>query len=83
MAGHEAGKKEACSHTYPKKPVFSGYMESKVYVSGFEGGVYVLDDFVDHRFCVWVARGSYVWFNAFIEQTNGASGTRYSMTCSG
>lgn len=33
--------------------------------------------------CTAAARGSYVWFNAFIEQTNGASGTRYSMTCSG
>lgn len=31
-------------------------MESIVFVSGFEGGVYVLDDFLDHGLCVWVVR---------------------------
>jgi len=43
MAGHKAGK-----DAYPKKPVCSVYMESVVFVPGFEEGVYVLDDFVDH-----------------------------------
>lgn len=27
-----------------------------MFVPGFEGGVYVLDDFVDHRLRVWVVR---------------------------
>ncbi len=36
--------------------VCSVYMESLVFVPGFEGGVYVLDDFVDHGLCVWVVR---------------------------
>lgn len=84
MADHEAGK-GACTYTYPEKPVCSVYMESVVFVPGFEEGVYVFDDFVDHGLCLGftaAARGSFVWFIAFIEQTNGASGTRYSMTCS-
>lgn len=25
-----------------------------MFIPGFEGGVYVLDDFVDHGLCVWV-----------------------------
>jgi len=70
-----------------RKWVRSVYMESLVFVSGFEGGVYVLEDFVDHRLWVWVVRllhgDLFFWFSAFIEQANGASRTRYSMNCSG
>ncbi len=29
-----------------------------MFVSGFEGGVYVLEDFVDHGLCVCVHRAS-------------------------
>lgn len=27
-----------------------------MFVPGFEGGVYVLEEFVDHGLCVWVVR---------------------------
>lgn len=58
-----------------------------MFLPGFEGGVYVLDVFCGSWTvclgCTAAGKGSFVWFSAFIKQTNGASGTRYSMTCSG